>query len=168
MSNYNSTNCNEVKKEIMVTACAGKSQLCREKSTSTVFMEIKAASFGFKTIPKSCDLDPLPTKLSYEKPCCSPHYIQQHHQHFTGFEVWWYTPDFKTSIIKSLLKTKTPLTLKMHWKTSEQSQTFHFCLKSLKRSLYTNSLHTSKKTFAIPSCQPTALDTVTRPPFYAL
>ena len=42
--------------------------------------------------------------------------------------------------------SKNPPLIKMFWKTTIQSQTCHFCLKFLKRSFYTNFLHTSKKT----------------------
>ena len=54
----------------------------------------------------------------------------------------------------------------MFWKTADQFQTCHFCLKSSNKSVYTNPLHICKKTTsAILSNQPTSPDTAPRPPF---
>ena len=60
--------------------------------------------------------------------------------------------------------SETLLSTKMYWKTTIQSQTYHFCQKFLKRLFYTDSLHASKKTTpAILSSQPTTPDTALRP-----
>ena len=85
------------------------------------------------------------------KPWCSPPY-HQHHQHFIGF---WFCTTRLQNYCQNIAQ-KNPPSIKMYWKTTVQSQTCHFCQKFLKRSFYTNILHTSKKTIsAILSNQPT-------------
>ena len=118
-----------------------------------------------KTVPKSCDLDPIPTELLYENLDVVLPTITSiiNISLASGFV----PPDFKTTIVKLLLK-KTSHDQNV-LKNYRPSQTCHFCLKFLKRSFYTNLLHTSKKTTsAVLSSQPTAPDTAPRPPSYAL
>ena len=119
-----------------------------------------------KSVPKSCDLDPISAKTAVRKPRCSPLYNHQYHQHFTGF--WSCTTRLQNCYCQTPAQKTLPRP-KCTEKTTVQSQTCHFCLEFLKRSFYINSLHTSKKTSsAILSNQPTAPDTVPRPHSYAL
>ena len=115
-----------------------------------------------KTVSRSCGLDPIRTKLLYENldvPLPTITNIIN-----TPLASGLVQSDFKTAIVKPLLKT--PALTKLYWKekkTTVQSKTCHLCVKPSKRSFYTHSLHTSKKTTsAILSNQPTAPDTAHR------
>ena len=115
-----------------------------------------------KTVPKSCDLDPIPTELLYENlDVLLPTIIN------TSLASGFVPPDFKTAIVKPLLEK--PSLDQNVLKTTVQSQACHFCLQFLKRSFYRNVLHTSKKTTpGILSSQPTAPATAPRQHSYAL
>ena len=79
-----------------------------------------------KTVPKSRDLDPIPTELLYENlDVLLPTIIN------TSLASGFVPPDFKTAIIKPLLRN--PPSTKMYWKTTVQSEACHFCLQFLKR-----------------------------------
>jgi len=113
MSNYNSTNCNEVKKEIMVTACAEKSQLLQGKVNFNNVLYLwrsKLHHVVSRLSPNHAILIPFqqnyPTK---NLAVCLTTFTNITNISLASGVV---PPDFKTSIIKSLLKTKTPLTLK--------------------------------------------------------
>ena len=119
-----------------------------------------------KTTPKSCDLDPISTKLLYENlDILLPTITNTINTSLASGIV---SPDLKTAIVKPLLKENHPWQ-KMYWKTTSQFQTCHFCLKSLRKSFYTNSLHIFKKTTsAVLSNLPTAPDAAPRPPLFEL
>ena len=102
-----------------------------------------------KPVPKLCNLDAIPTKLLYENHDVLLLTITNiiHTSLASGLV----PPDFKTAIVKPLLK-----------KPSLDQNV-------LKRSFYTNSLHTSMKiTSAILSSQPITPDTALRLHSYAL
>ena len=77
-----------------------------------------------KTVSRSCD--PLPTITNIINTPLVSGLVQ---------------PDFKTAIVKPLLKN--PALTKLYWKkTTVQSKTYHLCVKPSKWSFYTHSLHT--------------------------
>ena len=117
-----------------------------------------------KTVPKSWDFEPIPIKLQYKNLDVLLPIITNIN---TSLASSLYHQTSKL-LLSNPCSINLPLT-KMYWTTTVQSQTYHFCPKFLKRSFYTNSLYTSKKTTsAMLSSQPTVQDTAPRPHSYTL
>ena len=151
---------------------------CKLLQTFTSVTEQFVLEILQKTIPKLCDLDASPTKLLCESLDILLSTITNIIN--TSLASGVVSPDLKTASVNPLLKKTTlPWQKKKKKKkkkkekkkrnTTGQFQTCHFCLKSLRKSFYTNSLHISKKrTSTILSNLPTTPDAAPRPPLYEL
>ena len=114
------------------------------------------------TPAKSCELDPIPTTLLYGNlDILLPTITNIINTSLTTGIV---LPGLKTVIVKPLLK-KQLFDYNLLKKTTAQSLTSHFCLKSLKKSFFTNFSPIFKQTTsATPFSQPIVQVTAPKPP----